>query len=150
MRTRRLLQSDAAAAPYLIWNAFIEVLALEDYETLSPEQRPAHLVFWYESEVMNGGHLQYFENRGTVHLEETIESLGLLGANTQQQVLREAAEVWKSGDRQPIETVEEYCESALEGEFANFDARFDASSPTLQACLEAHLKKHRSNYVEFE
>jgi hypothetical protein len=27
----------------------------------TPEQRPAHLVFWYESEVENGGHFQYFE-----------------------------------------------------------------------------------------
>jgi hypothetical protein len=36
----------------------------EDYANLSEERRPAHLVFWYESEVQNGGHLQCFENRG--------------------------------------------------------------------------------------
>jgi hypothetical protein len=45
---------------------------------LSAEQRPAHLVFWYESEVQNGGHFQYFENRGTEHLAATIEALGFI------------------------------------------------------------------------
>jgi HrpA-like RNA helicase len=63
---------------------------MEDYDDLSPEQRPAHLVYWYESEVQNGGHLQYFENRGTEHLAAPVKALGSLGAMCQQQVLREA------------------------------------------------------------
>ncbi len=53
---------------------------MEDYDDLSPEQRPAHLVYWYESEVQNGGHLQYFENRGTEHLAAAVKALGSLGA----------------------------------------------------------------------
>jgi hypothetical protein len=44
-------------------------------------QRPAHLVFWYESEVQNGGHFQYFTNRSDHHIEETIQSLNALGAH---------------------------------------------------------------------
>ena len=51
----------AGREPHLIWNAFIDLIAIEDYGDLSPIQRKAHLVFWYESEVQNGGHGQYFE-----------------------------------------------------------------------------------------
>ena len=48
--------------PYLVWNAFVDIVALTPYERLHPRQRPAHLVFWYNAEVQNGGHYQYFEN----------------------------------------------------------------------------------------
>jgi hypothetical protein len=40
-------------------------------------------VFWYDSEVNNGGHLQYFENQGTNHLTETINTLKKLKAFSQ-------------------------------------------------------------------
>jgi len=51
-------------------------------------------LFWYESEVQNGGHLQYFENCGTERLAETIAALGSLGAPCHQEVLREAGALW--------------------------------------------------------
>ena len=93
---------------------------MEDYEDLTPEQRRAHLVFWYESEVQNGGHLQYFENSGAEHLEETVYALGLLGAEGQQEV---------------------------ESDFTMFDSRFHACSPTLQEYLEAYLARNQSSFV---
>jgi hypothetical protein len=71
MKTRRLTQQQVDAQPFRIWNAYVDLLAMEDYHDLVEQQRPAHLVFWYESEVQNGGHLQYFENR-----QETIDALG--------------------------------------------------------------------------
>ncbi len=63
MVTIKLTKSDVEEKPYCIWNAFVELLASHDYNELSPRQRAAHLVFWYESEVQNGGHLQFSENR---------------------------------------------------------------------------------------
>lgn len=51
MILRSLTKQEVEAEPYRVWNAFVDVLAMEDYGQLSPEQRPAHLVFWYESEV---------------------------------------------------------------------------------------------------
>src|SRR5258707_8156371 len=92
MKTRTLTKQQADAEPFRVWNAYVRLLAGERYEDLSPEQRPAHLVFWYESEVQNGGHPQYFENRGTEHLSATIEALRALGGVCQQQVLLEAGE----------------------------------------------------------
>jgi len=147
MITRSLTKQEVEAEPFRVWNAFVDVLAMEDFERLSPEQRPAHLVFWYESEVQNGGHFQYFENRGTEHLAATIEALGLLGAACQQRVLREAGELWLSRSRPRVQTAEEFCDEALEGEFESFDSRFHDCSPSLQECLEEYLERHQALFV---
>jgi hypothetical protein len=135
------------AEPVCVWNAFIELLAMNSYEDLSIEQRPAHLVFWYESEVQNGGHLQYFQNRGTRHLEETIGALGLLGASCHQQLLLAASELFLGRSRESIDTAEEYISVAMENEFREFDRRFGEFSPSLVSCLEIHLQKHPAVFV---
>jgi hypothetical protein len=145
MITRTLSKQEAE--PFRVWNAYVNLLAMEDYHDLSPEQRPAYLVFWYEHEVQNGGHFQYFENRGTEYLEATIEGLGLLGAACQQKVLREASASWLGRSRSRVQTAQEFCETAREGEFDSFDSRFYACSPTLQQWLEAHLERHQSSFV---
>jgi len=147
MITRSLTKQEVEAEPFRVWNAYVDLLAMEDYGALSPEQRPAFLVFWYESEVQNGGHFQYFENRGTEHLAATVEALGLLGATCQEQVLREAGELWLSRSRPRVQTAQEFCDTALEGEFEPFDSRFHACSPTLQQCLEAYLERHQTSFV---
>lgn len=147
MIIRTLTKQDLETDPYGIWNAYVDLLAMEEYERLSPEQRPAHLVFRYESEVQNGGHFQYFENRGTDHLAATVEALGLLGATCRRQVLQEAGAQWLSVSRSRIETVEEFCDAALEGEFDSFDTAFYACLPTLQQCLEEYLKQHQASFV---
>jgi hypothetical protein len=123
---------------------------MERYEDLSSEQRPAHLAIKYESEVQNGGHLQYFANGRGQHIDETIGALGLLGATCQQQVLREAVAVWRSHARRRIQTAHEFCETALEGEFCDFDRRFHACTPSLRQHLESHRSQNRSRYVSIE
>jgi hypothetical protein len=147
MKIRTLSKHDVEKNPYLVWNAFVDLVAMERYEDLTEEQRFAHLVFWYDSEAYNGGHTQYFENRKAKHLSETIAALGILGANCQQQVLRDAADVYFSRRRTPIQTIEEYSNIALEGEFSDLDSRLYACSPTLFECLKAYLEAHQSSFV---
>jgi hypothetical protein len=147
MTIRSLTKAAVESDPSQVWNAFVDVLAIEDYADLSPDQRPAHLVFWYESEVQNGGHYQYFENRGTEHLVATIEALGLLGALCHQRVLQEAGRAWLSVSRLPNETAEEFCDTALQGELEALDSRFHDCSPSIQASLETYLERHQSLFV---
>ena len=147
MKKRAVTKAELQDDPHCVWNAYVNVLAMEIHEDLAPDQRPAHLVFWYEHEVQNGGHFQYFENRGTEHLAETIEALGLLGASCQQEVLRDAGALWQSRERPPIKTVEDFCEEALEGEFSVFDSRFHACKPDLPQCLEEHLRHCQDRFV---
>jgi hypothetical protein len=147
MKTRIVTKQKVEAWPPSVWNAYVDLLAMEPYDELAPEQRPAHLVFWYESEVQNGGHLQYFENRGTGRLGETVEALELLEANCQQQILREAGELFLGRERSRIASVEEFVAAAQDGEFKAFDRRFYACSPPLQERLQAYLTLHESAFV---
>jgi hypothetical protein len=144
---RALTKEEVEAEPFQVWNSFVDVLAMEGYGELSPEQRPAHLVFWYENEVQNGGHFQYLENRGTEHLAATVEALGLLGAACQQQILQEAVNIWLGFSRSPVQRAQDFCEAALVGEFESFDLRFHACSPSLLQCLGAYLEHHQASFV---
>ncbi len=113
MIRRQVSGSALVKEPYLGWNAFVDLLAMESYEDLAPIQRVAHLAFWYDSEVQNGGHLQYFENQGADVLESTLDALSQLDAISQRQLLGCAGEMYRGRSRPEINTVEEYVDVAL-------------------------------------
>ncbi len=140
---RSVKQARVKSEPFLIWNAFVDLLAVEEYGRLSPIQQVAHLVFWYDSEVQNGGHGQYFENRGTEIIPETIDALTNLGLSCQAEILsRAAAALSASG----CEVAWEY---ALTDSFIEeLDAAFYDCSPTVMEALERHLLMHTAEYVE--
>jgi hypothetical protein len=137
---------DAAAAtrePHTLWNAFIDLIATEDYADLSPLQRKAHLVFWYESEVQNGGHGQYFENQGVDRLRETVDALHALGLSCQARVLARAVEVLSVAHR-PADWADSLSDEFVE----ELDAAFHNCAPGAMAALEEHLRAHEAEYVE--
>jgi hypothetical protein len=152
-------KKDLESEPWLIWNAYIDLLYSGKFEDLNSVQRPARLVCWYDGEVQNGGHLQYFENTGPrllkevleslgpAHLETTIEALGILGASRQQQILREAVARLKRKPRSPIQSVEEFCETSSEGEFADLDKQLYQCTPSLPDYLQLYLDAHQSEFV---
>jgi hypothetical protein len=55
--------------------------------------------------------------------------------------------LWLSRSRPCTQTVQDFCDAALEGEFQTFDSQFHACCPTLQTCLESYLKGHQSSFV---
>jgi hypothetical protein len=132
------------------WNGFVWLLATTAYENLKPSQRPAHLVFWYESEVQNGGHLQYFLNRGDGRGQETVEALRALGADIQARILDQALARWGSSERRAPADACEYVEVAREGEFDAFDEAFHACAPNLIDVLSRHLAEHESEFIARE
>jgi hypothetical protein len=136
---------ESGANSYRLWNEFIQAIA-GSYEALSVVQRPAHLVFVYESEVQNGGHLQYFENAGVQRLDGTISALKLLGATCQAGVLSESSRVFLGRARKGITNKEEYVAAALGGDFDQFDESFHACSPALIECLDRYLQTHLSSF----
>jgi hypothetical protein len=90
----------------------------------------ADLIFWYECQVQNGGHSQFFENRGD-SLADTITALGLHGAVSQQQVLQEAGQLWSIGTKP-------------EDDFASIDAQFGRCKPSLQEILDDFYSENGS------
>jgi hypothetical protein len=133
-----------------VWNAFVELVSSNPGVSLTAEQRPAALVFWYESEVQNGGHLQYFSNRGVKEGAETVDALQRLGAPAHAAVLKEALNATPDTlDASPV-SVDEYIDIAMDDPYGQFDEAFQTADPPLQDVLEAYLKSHLAEFVSFE
>jgi hypothetical protein len=120
---------------------------MEKYDDLSPEQRPAHLVFWYHNEVWNGGHDQYFHNRPAQHLSETLDALTQLGATSYHDILREAIDRFFGHSRERAGSLSEYVAQAELQEYEDLDARFNRCSPDLEKYMQDYLSKHQSTFV---
>jgi len=150
LASRRVLgQSEVREHPHLLWNAFVDLLAMTRHDDdLEPRQLSARFFLWYESEVQNGGHFRYFENHGLAQAEQTIQSLSELGAESQAGVLARALSVASRHNWGGISTAEEFVAEALETELNAFDSDFHACAPPLSELLEAHLKAHQDWYIE--
>jgi hypothetical protein len=145
---RPLGRGEYGDEPYLAWNAFISILAMSDYDDLSAVQRIAHLAFWYDHEVQNGGHLQYFENRKLRHINETLEALRILGADCQHDVLTRAVRKRKLLPKEVIHTVAEFVRVARREEYRTEDTDYYACSPPLVAeLLEKYLDNHFDEFI---
>lgn len=130
-----------------IWNAFVDLLAMSDELEFAPSQVSAFHAFWYDSEVQNGGHLQYFLNRGVEEAERAVGSLRSMGALAHSELLSDAVAAWHSQTRSSPETVQEYVEEALKGDFNIFDDRFHEIAPSLFDYLQGHLSAHQPQFV---
>ena len=148
MIRRKIRKEMLQESPYALWNAFVDLLAKERYSDLDEVQRTAHLCFWYDSEVQNGGHLQCFENRGTGLLADTLVALRNIGAECQHKVLAAAWRLFSSRPRERIETRDEFVSVALSGEFEELDAAYYACQPPMQKLLEDYLHQHKDRFVE--
>jgi hypothetical protein len=146
----RLKKAAVEKESYLVWNAYIDLLSTSDYQELSEIQRPAHWVFWYESEVQNGGHLQYFENQGTEHLQDTIGALKALNAAEQAQILAAAASQYLAThkDQEDDGDIADFVSEALKGGLSDFDKRFQDCPTPLQKHLADYLEAHKAEFVE--
>jgi hypothetical protein len=148
MIKRTLAQEIVSRRPYEVWNAFIDLIAKESYENLDPVQKIAQLCFVYESEVQNGGHFQYFENRGIQLIEETLAALRSLGAECQESVLARASLVYCRKDREAVETAQEFVNAALAAEYSDLDNSFHICKPSIQDLLRSFLDRNQDCFVE--
>lgn len=147
---RRTLDRELAAnQPHIIWNAFLDLVAMEDYEALSAPQRIAHLAFWYDAEVQDGGHLQYFENSAGTRSTEALVAVAQIGGPHLAAILREAIERWASRERERATSVRELVAQSLELEFGDLDERYHQSSPSMQELLERYLSEHEDEFIAY-
>jgi Domain of unknown function (DUF4375) len=149
-----LTKSNVDNDPYLVWNTFIQILT-QDYNEMSDIQAVAHHAFWYDSEVQNGGHIQFFENvfssykdNQEVFLSATYEALNIVGAEHQAKIIDNAIKQYYSEIRKHPSTVEEFVELELEDEFGKFDELYYKCSPEMNYCLETYLQAHKDEFVQ--
>src|SRR4051794_24907715 len=69
-----------------LW-ALVMYLAEHPEARSRTELRVFWLAYSYDAEVLNGGHLQYFHNRGTERVAETLASLHAIGAHHHAELL---------------------------------------------------------------
>ena len=135
---------------YEKWNQFVDLLAMEEYSDLTEIQKVAHLCFWYDSEVQNGGHFQYFLNRGIKLVSETEKALHTVGANAQAEILVKAVNVFNTMELTTIANADEYAEIEEEGKFLKLDMEYYQMEPSINDFLEQYLEKFEEEFVLVE
>jgi hypothetical protein len=103
----------------------------------------AHLVFWYDSEVQNGGHGQFLENQGSRRLAETVEALNELGLPEQAVILSRLAAAFRGADEDV-----DWADILDDGAIDELDDAFHRCAPTVTKALEQHLERHSDEYLE--
>lgn len=138
-----------AAEPSELWNAFLEFLRREPEPGMTQWEFVARLTLLYDDEVLNGGHLQYFVNRGTEVADETITALQMLGATRQTEILTTALTRYQSKERKAIQTIAAYSAEAEWGEYTDLDTAYYACKPDTCGYLDQFLKAHLDDFVEW-
>lgn len=150
MIKRTLTKEQIEKEPWQIWNSFVDLVAMEEYDDLTETQKVASAIFWYHSEVQNGGHMQYLANHGIEHLRETIKALEKIGNKDFLPLLSEANKIYSSLDLEGIEDVEEYVDIALDNHFGECDDKFYDIVPTLDEILEKYLYEYQNEFIEIK
>jgi len=148
MIRRKVRRCDLEADPYRTWNEFIDLIAVEQYEELSQIQKTASLLFWYDSEVNNGGHLKYFSNSAGEKANETVEALSATGLNCQRDVLNNATFAYSQEVSGEITSSEDFVSEALEGKLDVFDEHYYRCRPRTIEFLESYLEENLNEFIE--
>jgi hypothetical protein len=155
LKPPEIAKSKLQKEPQLLWSTFVNFISKADTTEMNDTQMAAQLPFWYDSEVQNGGHLQYFENEfqrlGTkldVLILATLDALKIIGAQKQAEVLAKAADVYFSKPRPHTQDPDEYSQIALEGEFEKFDNEYYQCLPDLIDLLEKYVQNHTPDFVK--
>ena len=136
------------------WNALVDVISGADHNELTPVQRMAHLVWWYSSEVLNGGHDQYFGNRKHFDHSEVIAALDSLGANCQSKILKEALIYFIKALGNMPKGYDEYLaweqDYGYETRMSIFDEQFYECRPEIETeLLENYLNANESEFIRW-
>ena len=102
----------------------IELISNENENDLTPIQKIAQQAFIYDSELQNGGHLQYFENQFQINYSEVIKSLKITGALKQSEILQIATRQFLGKQREKIIDKQEFIEAAIDEEYKQFDDEY--------------------------
>ena len=107
-----------------LWNHFISLATMNHLSSLTQEQQTAVIVFWYDAEVNNGGHLAYFENHPHIPSDNLIHALQEVGADS---------------------FVENFQNAVAHGPYDDYitvDQAFDNISPSLTVILRQYVVSH--------
>ncbi len=109
----------------------------------SKQQRAAHAVVWYVSDVQNGGHWQFFYNTTGILWEAAQKGLREIGAGENSLILSAAA--LRAGGAPPYERASrQSLMKRLSPKFTDLDARLNRSDPL--SILMGYIQEHRAAF----
>ncbi|MDQ2746029.1 MAG: DMP19 family protein [Acidobacteriota bacterium] len=133
---------------------FEEIIPLffqKDKTELTLIQHKVLVTFIYDSEVLNGGHLQYLQNQGTRNIPQILTFLEETGAICQKEILNEVFKYVQGNPVIPVETIEQYQARAMQGEFFDFDMAYYKCTPEIGTeLLPQYVNQHLAEFVEIE
>ena len=107
------------------------------------EQRVAHAVMWYVSDVQNGGHWQFFYNSTGMLWEAAQAGLREIGAGNVSLILSGAA--LRAGGSPPFELASrQSLMKRLSPKFADLDAKFNQAEPLKH--LTSYIRDNKSAF----
>src|SRR5213594_1326007 len=118
-------RKQAEESPHARWNALNDICGLSKIDDLTPIQRVAHLAWWYMGEVYNGGHYQYFVNKGHYDHQEVIRALQEIGCNEHAANLAAALKEITAHPIDRPESVEDFLTGAVDCDLSSYDRVFN-------------------------
>ena len=116
---------------------------LASVSRFSDEQRAAHAVMWYVSDVQNGGHWQFFYNSTGMLWEAAQKGLRDIGASDAALVLSGAA--LRAGGAPPFELASrQSLVKRLSPKFTDLDANLVDTDPLSK--LQAYIDDNRAAF----
>lgn len=111
---------------------------------LSVGQRRLYAVWWYEAEVRNGGHDQYYSNSYGMFWQEALDGLEAIGAYTTKQILDESVARFTE---QPSRHRKRRNDQ-LEGlKFHDLDTRLFAHPDNLDELMRKFILAHEGDFL---
>jgi hypothetical protein len=120
---------------------------LSDLTKFSKEQKYVFAITWYQSEVENGGHDQFFFNSTGIVYQDVLEGLNEIGAVDYYSIAKEAGVRMGVGLGQDLGTRRDFLETT-KPDFDDLDTRFyalDKKNP-LEKILKEYILDNKAEF----
>lgn len=122
----------------------------QDLKPFSDAQRKILALFWYDSEVCNGGHDQFFSNSTGIVWKDAMECMQMMGADKYAQNLQKAVDMF--GGSIPFErydrniALEKLYENEEFDDFRQID-EFYYGEECINQLMDEYVKLHAADFV---
>ncbi len=142
MNRNRILKSVVESRSYKKWNSMIDLLFNTEIRDMTQIQKDVYLCLWYDSEVHNGGHIQYFTNHETEYFDETLSALANIGALRQMEILQSFINLNEKLELEDISSKKEFIDRVLIG----YDYTFKDENK--EKLFEEYIVRGDNDYYE--
>lgn len=123
----------------------------KDLGRFTDSQRKIFALYWYDAEVKNGGHDQFFFNSTGIVWKDAYEGFKMIGAAQLADNFKKAIDMF--GGEVPFDrserqdALEELYENKDFDDFRKLDVFYYSFAEDLSELIDAYVKKHASEFV---